>query len=203
MANTNAPFGFKEWSGGMGGAAPNYALITRQIAYDDSTAIFTGDPVKSLDTGYVAQWTAATAVSQLAGIFVGCKYLSSSAGRVVWNNYWPGSDVASGNEVTAFLIPCNLAVPATFLVQSSGSAITFADIGLCGDVSVAAGSTTTGRSACTLNQGTLAATATFPFRIVGLYSDAAPPGSPGTDDTSSYNWVIVAANVSGAGSTGI
>lgn len=203
MANTNAPYGFSEWTGNMGSTTPSYGLLPRQIAFNDTTKIFTGDPVKSLSTGFVAQWTAGTAVSQLAGIFVGCKYLSTSQGRTVWSNYWPGADVASGNVVTAYLIPCNLSTAPTFVVQSSGTAITLADIGANADVVVGTGSTLTGRSGASLDQSTLAATATLPFRVVGIYSDNGPPGAAGTDAASSFNWVIVAANVSGAGSTGI
>lgn len=203
MANTNAPFGFTSWNGVFGGAAPTFSLIRREIAYNDATKIYTGDPVKSLSTGYVSQWTAGTAVSQLAGIFVGCKYLSTAFGRTVWNNYWPGSDVASTAKVYAHILACNLAPAPAFLVQSSGTAITIADIGANADVAIGTGSTATGRSGASLDQATLAVTATLPFRIVGIYADSAPSGAPGADTASSYNWVIVAPNVSGAGSTGI
>lgn len=204
MANVSAPFGFRVHTGNLGSAAANYGLIVREILQSDTTKIFTGDPVKSLSTGYVSQWTASTAVSQLAGIFVGCKYLSTSFGRTIWNNYWPGSDAASGVRVFAYLIPCNLGVPPVFEVQSSGTALTIADIGANADVSIGTGSTATGRSGATLDQATLATTATLPFRIVGLYSDSAVSTSVnGADNTTSFNIAIVAANVAGAGSTGI
>lgn len=203
MANTNAPNGFMPTWGTFGGAAPTFSFITRQIAYGDTTKIYRGDPVKSLNTGYVAQWTASTAVSQLAGIFWGCKYKSTSLGRTVWNNYWPGGDVASTDTVEAYLIPCNLSVPMVFEAQSDGTAFAFADIGQCVDVTLGTGSTQTGQSGASLAYSTLGVTATLPFRIVGLLSDYAPPGLNGTDNTTSYNRVLVAANVSGAGSTGI
>lgn len=201
MANTNAPFGLRPFNGALG-VAPNYGTITRQVAYNDSTKIYKGDPVKSLATGYVAQWTNGTAVSQMAGIFWGCSYLSTSMGRYWWSPYWPGSDVASGQVVTAYLLPCNLAVPGQFLIQTGATAVTFADIGMNADIVVGTGSTLTGWSGATLDTGNLAATATLPFRIMGLYSDYAPPGAPSTE-ASSYNWAVVSANVSGAGSTGI
>src|SRR5688572_30005546 len=87
MANSNSPFGFR-WLGLNGGSASaTDALITRAVASNDSTAIGKGDPVKNLVTGYVAQWTASTAVSQLAGIFVGCKYYNTALQRVVWSPY--------------------------------------------------------------------------------------------------------------------
>lgn len=196
MANTLAPFGFRQ-TGVYGGVAPNFGMITRTIDKDDNTKVFFGDPVKSLSTGYVAQWTAGTAVSQLAGIFVGCKYLSTAQGRIVWSQYWPGADAAA--DVEAYLAPCNLSVPPTFVVQSSGTAITLADIGANADVSIGTGSTVTGVSGATLDQASIGVEATKPFRIVDLYRGV----GNGADAASSYNWVLVAANVAGAGSTGI
>lgn len=198
MANTLAPFGFRQ-IGVTGGVSPTFGLITRQVAYNDTTKIYQNDPVKSLSTGYVAQWTAGTEVSQLAGVFVGCNYVSTAQGKTVWSNYWPGADVASGVIVTAYLVPCNLSVAPVFLVQSSGTAITLADIGANADVSVGTGSTYTFQSGATLDQATLAATATLPFRVMDVYQGV----GNGSDTATSYNWVVVAANVSGAGSTGI
>jgi hypothetical protein len=194
MANVNAPFGFRH-VGLVGGVAPNFGLITRKIASNNATKIYQNDPVQMLATGYVAQWAAAVAVSQLVGVFQGCHYLSTSRGGIVWSPYWPGAD-ATG-DVTAYLQPCAGAAPATFLVQSSGTAIGFADIGANADVTIGTGSTLTGISGATLNQATLAVTATLPFRVVGLYEGV----GNGSDVTTSFNWVIVAANV--YGSTGI
>jgi len=215
MPNNNAPFGFSQQQGAVG-AASNFELINMPIAYNDSTKIYTGDPVKRLNTGYIAQWTAATAVSQLAGIFVGCEYLSSSQGKMVQSPYWPGADVASSAQSTirAKIIPCNLAIPSKFLVQSDATGIAFADIGQNIDVALGTGSTLTGQSGAYLDTGTLGTAATLPFRIVGLYGGAWGAGGnggvqPGTTGpysgsaTGAYNWVIVQANVSGAGSTGI
>lgn len=199
MANVLAPFGFRHL-GNTDGASPTFGLITRQIAYNDTTKIYLGDPVKSLSTGFVAQWTAATAVSQLAGIFNGCSYLSVAAGRYVWSPYWPGADVASTSVVTAYLVPCNLSVPGQFLVQVSGATpIAFLDIGANVDVALGTGSTLTGISGATADFATLGATATLPFRVMSLYQGV----GNGSDSASVNNWIVVAANVSGAGSTGI
>lgn len=196
MANVNAPFGFRHL-GVLGGVSPNFGMVARKIASADTADIFTNGPVKSLSTGYVAAWTAGTAVSQLAGICVGFQYLNTSLGRQVFTQYWQGGD--NTGDGTALIIPCNLGVAPTFLVQSSGTAITIADIGANADVTMGTGNTITGVSGASLDQSTLAATATLPFRVVGLYNGV----GNGSDTTTSYNWVIVAANVSGAGSTGI
>ena len=104
MANTNTPFGFQEYYGGAGGA-PTFAQSTRRVASTDSTAIFFGDPVMpvvSTANGYITQASPGTTV--VAGIFVGCKYLSTSQKRTVWSNYWPRSDVASTDTVTGYII---------------------------------------------------------------------------------------------------
>lgn len=198
MANTAAPFGFK-LLGNQGGVAPNFGTVTAKIQSANTTAIYRQDPVKLSNDGYIDQWTASTAVSQLYGIFVGCKYYDTAVGATVNRPYWPGAN-ASG-DVTAYLVPCVLAVPPRFVVASSGTAITQADVGQNADVSVGSGSTYSGKSGASLDQSTLNTTATLPFRIVGLYSDIEPNAPNGVDNTTSYNWVVVTANVTG--STGI
>jgi hypothetical protein len=201
MANTNTPFGFRQAKGT--GSVPTYELSTRKIASNNSTAIFFGDAVIPLTTGYIGQATASTV--RMEGIFYGCKYLSTSQKRVVWSNYWPGAD-ATG-DVTAYI--CD-DPNAQFIVQSSDTtgtaAITFANIGEYINIAVGTGNTANGLSGMTVDQDTLGTTVTLPFRIVGLVED--PPGVNGTDITTEYNQVIVAFNnastrTNGAGPLGI
>lgn len=197
MANTFAPLGLVPYAG-ADGAAPTYGLgfRPRLIAYDNSTKIYHGDPVKALDTGYVAQWTATTGVSQLAGIFWGCQYYSVSTKQPYFNNYWPGADVATGARVEAQLIPVNTATPPMFLVQtgnSAGAAINFTTthIGQNADVALGTGNTNSGMSGAYLDSNTLGTTATLPFKIVDIYDGA----SFNNDPASANNWVIVQANI--------
>lgn len=212
MANTFAPFGFLQYQGGAGGA-PTFAQSVRKIASGNSTKIFTGDPVVPVTgtaTGYITQASSANNLTTvLAGIFVGCKYLSTSQNRTVWSAYWPGSD-ATG-DVEAYVIDDP---NARFLVQTSGS---FAPItgtasaqtsGIQGQyanfTSSTAGSTATGRSAAYL--GAVGTTVTWPFIVVDYQTF--PPGANGTDNTSQYCNVIVGFNnevwrTNGAGPTGI
>lgn len=201
MANTNTPFGFRQAKGT--GSVPTYELSTRKIASNNSTAIFFGDAVIPLTTGYIGQATASTVLME--GIFYGCKYLSTSQKRVVWSNYWPGAD-ATG-DVTAYI--CD-DPNAQFIVQSSDTtgtaAIGFANIGEYINIAVGTGNTANGLSGMTVDQDTLGTTVTLPFRIVGLVED--PPGVNGTDITTEYNQVIVAFNnastrTNGAGPLGI
>lgn len=203
MANTNAPFGFMPYRGN--GAAPTYELATRQIAYDNTTAIYRGDAVIPLTTGYIGVMSAG-GTTRCEGIFWGCKYTSVSQKRTVWSNYWPGADAVSGS-VEAYLYSNP---QMQFEVQSSDatgtSSITLANIGEYINIANAGGSTATGISGMTVDQDTLATTVTHPFIVVGLVET--PPGSEGTDTTTEYNRVIVAFNnassrTNGAGPTGI
>jgi hypothetical protein len=207
MANTNSPFGFK-WQGLNGGtAAPTAGLVKMKISSgSDASQYGEGDPLKKLNTGYVTAFTKGTAVSQLAGIFKACEYYNTALGRRVWSNYYPGS--GSSGDVDVYVVPCIGTPNPQLLVQSAGAvAVGFGDIGQNTDI--LSGSSTTGtavggyyRSACSIDLvANFTTTATLPFRIVGLWSDVAAPGAPGTDNTTPFNWVLVEAN--GAQETGI
>jgi len=202
MANTYAPFGFRQFSGT--GSAPTYEQVVVKIKSDYSTRIFFGDAVIPVNTGYIQRATASTV--QIAGVFVGCKYLSVSQKRTVWSNFWPGSD--NSGDVEAYIINDP---NAKFLVQAkSNTNITqadiFANVQLSDgtDVGTYGGNTATGISYMAITAPDV--TATLPFKIVGLVTD--PPGSNGTDTASNGNYVIVAFNnattrTNGAGPVGI
>lgn len=213
MANVDAAYGLLPVTSATG-AASNYEMRQVIIAYDNTTKIYRGDPVKQLNTGYVGQWTAGTAVSQLVGIFWGCEYLSSAQSKKVFSQYWPGTDVASTAQtsIVGWVIPCNQGSTPTFRAQSDSTGIAIADIGLNIDVALGTGSTITGASKAYLDVTTMNTTNTLPFRIVGLYGGVPGAGgfggiqpsstNPyGGSSTGAYNWALVTANVTG--STGI
>lgn len=201
MSNVLAPYGFK-WHGLYGDAAqPTSGLLQMKIASTDTVTCGENDPLKFLSSGYVSKWTPATSASFLAGIFKSCSYFSVAQGRKVWKNYWPGSD-ASG-DVTVNLIACSGAPAPRFLVQSSGTlAVTMGNVWNNVDVTYSGGGATAGnvvggyyRSPAMIDlTANISTTSTLPFRIVGLWSDIAAPGSPGSDTASAYNWVLVEAN---------
>lgn len=189
MANLNTPFGFRQYKGT--GSPPTYEQVVGQIPYN-AAAIFFGDVVRrDASTGLLAVAAAGSAVP-IAGVFAGCKYLSVSQKKTVWSNYWPGVDVASGNLVEGYYINDP---NAQFLVQSgNGGPVTQASVGKNIDFGgVGAGNTANGISAEYVDFATIDVTATLPFRIVQLDTNA-PPGSNGSDQTSAYNLVIVAFN---------
>ena len=206
MANTFAPYGFLQYQGGAGGA-PTFAQSTRKIASGNTTAIYTGDPVMPVigtANGYITQAAAGTTV--LAGIFVGCKYLSTSQKRTVWQAYWPGSDTAY--DVEAYVIDDP---NARVVVQSSGSgfpitgtasAQTSGVQGQYAQFTIGTGNTFTGRSGAYISS--VATTVTFPFIVV----DYATSFGNGGDPTTQYCNLIVGFNnevwrTNGAGPTGI
>jgi hypothetical protein len=193
MANTNAPFGFRHLGWARGGPGVTGGTIERKIAYDNSTPICQGDVVQSLATGYVAIGAASVQGSNTAGIFMGCKYLSTSQGRVVYSNYWPSGDHAY--DGTAIIVPIAGVPPQLFVVQSLSTKYTFADIGANTDIDVGTQviSGGFGQSGMTVTHSVISATATYPFRVVDLWSNVTPPGAPGTYD-GSYNWVVVQSN---------
>jgi len=194
MANTAAYYGFQQYFGGAGGA-PTFAQSTRRIASSASTAIYSGDPVTPVAgtgaaTGYIV--SAANGATPIAGIFVGCKYLSTALGRVVWSPYWPGSG-ATG-DVEAYVIDDP---NARFVVQTSfagapmtGTATTMTSgiIGQYATFNRGTGSTATGRSGAYLDN--VSTTITSPFIVV----DYAISFGNGGDPTTQYCNVIVGFN---------
>jgi hypothetical protein len=187
MANTNAPFGFRQYQGT--GSAPTYEQIAMYIASGDTNAVYYGDPVYPLNTGYVGKGTPGSAV-QIAGIFFGCKYLSTSQKRTVWSNYWPGSD--ANGDVEAYVVNDP---NAKFLVQAGNSSVTglvFGDINANVEFAYGTGNSSTGISGAYIDMAvTPNTTATYPFRVVSLVTQ--PPGGPGTQ-SGAYNYAVVSFN---------
>ena len=183
MANTQAPFGFRAVRR-IDGAALNFMTNVRLIASNDTTPIGYGDPVTSLNTGYITRSTAGT--TTIAGIFMGCEYYDTSFQRWTWMPNWTGTSSTSG-EIRAYI--CD-DVNVVFEAQSNGTAIGLADVQA--NINFVIGSqNSAGISTTALNQSTINTTATLPFRIVGL--------SPriGVDPTASYNVAEVVLNNAG------
>lgn len=193
MANTNAPFGFRQYSGT--GSPPTYELVAfgnGGITYNAS-AIYYGDPVVRVGSGNgtLAQAAGAAGGSTvtMAGIFYGCKYLSTAQKRTVWSNYWPGSDVASGNQATIEAYVVN-DPNAKFVVQSDSTGVAQADVGSNFDFNIGTGTAANGLSGAYLLH-TGVTTAAYPWRLVNLVLD--PPGTNGTA-SGAYNLAVVAFN---------
>jgi hypothetical protein len=195
LANLNTPYGFRVISL-LGMSTPNYAVSQRRIASANATAIFKGDPVVQLNTGYITRATAGAV--QIAGIFDGCEYLSISQGRTVRSPYWPGSDAAA--DVACFIIDEPSAV---FQVQSgNGGPIVLADVGQNINFALGTGNTYNGFSGAYVDFATIGTTTTLPFRIInfagnsGFVTGDGPPQivGNGADGTTAYNTTYVTFN---------
>jgi hypothetical protein len=203
VANTNLPFGLMPlWSGD--GTVTNFSFNPRKILKTDTTAIFRGDPVvtgTSTEAGYIRQMAAGSS-AQAAGVFWDCEYYSIAGKIPVMSKFWPGTSDALANP-----FPANIFTNpnARFLAQTGASSgtvspATIANVGNTVDINYTGasnvGNTTTGQSSCYIDLFTAVASAgtTLPFRIVGLASDFLEVGSPGVDDTTAYNWVVVMFN---------
>lgn len=193
-SNTNYPFGFRQYTGT--GSSPTYEQVTFAnggIDYNGA-AIYYGDPVTRASTtdGTLIQGVGSAGGSTitLAGIFVGCKYLSTAVSRTVWSNYWPGgSPVASGSQSTIEAYVIN-DPNAQFLAQTDSTGVTQANAGSNVDFAIGTGSATTGLSGAYIIH-TPATGSAYPFRYLSLVLN--PPGAQGTN-SGAYNYCVVAFN---------
>lgn len=198
MSNPNSPFGFDSVGWNRGGPPNTSGVIQRPIQASYASNVCKGDAVyiahgSGTTAGYVALGTTGMDGSYVAGIFIGCQYIDS-AGNTRQSSYWPASNPNAG---TAYILPIYGTSPQLFKVQATGThVITFADVGR--NIDLAVGTQTIvggfGLSGMSVDTATLAATATLPFRVEGLFSDIAPTGYPGTDNASVNNIVLVSSN---------
>src|SRR5271154_3611448 len=145
MANVLAPFGFAETA--RLGAAPNYQMSRRWIAPANTTAIYFGDPIVQLSTGYITQATPGS--TQIGGIFAGCTYYSLRQKKPIWSRYWPAvtTDVRSTVNSAFYIVEAPQAVSNA---QSNGH-LPFTMIGETVQFAIGTGSTTTGFSGATID----------------------------------------------------
>ena len=203
--NSNSPFGFRR-IGVSNASAPTFGLSRYRIAYNNTGAVYYGDPVEwvvNTPTGYIKQAAAADIGGSynnvIAGIFYGCSYLSISQKRTVWSNYWPGSDCVTNTDVTAYV--CD-DPNAKFQVMTNSSSFTASSaalpaylgtsaIGQYAAFTIGTGSTSTGISGAYLSGVGTSATSD-PFLVLDYMTT--PPGAVGTDPTGLYCVVVVGFN---------
>mgnify|MGYP005988944231 FL=1 len=160
MANQDAAFGLKP-SSKLGSNVNSEGTTEYSIASGASGNIFSGDPVKMMNTGTIL---VAGAGDQLLGVFRGCRYTNAS-GEVIYSAYWPDGTVSS--DAVAFVVDDPNAL---FEVQSAATgSVVQTVVGNNADIVYAAGSTSDGQSAVEIS-GTTAATSAQ-LRIVGFSGD--------------------------------
>lgn len=198
MANIFAPFGFRQFRRFDGGA-PTAGFDTLTIASSDANLYFTGDPVATSTTGpYIT--VPSTGVTQIRGIFMGCEFFSPTVGRKVWSPFFPGSVQTSSGTNDAQAWVCTDPEMLWLVQCSTNTTVLSSQIGLNFGFTTAAsslGNQTTGVSNVSLGSTssvTLGTSTSGPFRLMDFYSNTAPPGVNGTDNTTAGNFVIVAPN---------
>jgi hypothetical protein len=176
MANTNGAWGLKP-VGKMGQnsnstGVSGYSLY--EIKNDNSNEIFHGSPVIPLSTGFIDIVGAAAGGSvSLVGVFMGCKYVSSTTGKPTWSNYWPGSGADSNHPIEAYVAddPNQLFVIATDASWTSKATARAGVFSNANFDSGASGSTTTGLSSAKLDIGSINTTNSLHLRIMGWEDD--------------------------------
>jgi len=133
--NANAPNGFtpvRHLSGGT------IRMAELPIASATAAAIFSGDLVSLLGTGYIKVATATTVAH--VGVFAGCSY-TADTGEVVFSKHWPATQatLASADAVAYVYTDPNI----VFAVQTSGTGV-FADNGKIMDLEATAGTAASG-----------------------------------------------------------
>jgi hypothetical protein len=115
MANTNGAFGLRPIAK-MGQNANSTGASEYRIAAGNTNAIYQGTPVIPLAAGVIdVVGAAAGGTVGLLGVFWGCEYVSSTTGKKVFSNQWPGSGADTNFPVKAFVYddPAQLFVIAT------------------------------------------------------------------------------------------
>lgn len=173
MANSNVAFGLRPV--GVNGQGANTTGATEyRIAAGNTNAIYQGSPVIPLSTGYIDIVNAAAGGTvSLLGVFWGCEYVSSTTGKTVWSNHWPGSGADSNYPVKAYVYDNPnqtfvIAADASLTNEATARGHVFANANFA---TATSGSSTTGISSAKLGVGTIATTAALHLRIIGIQDD--------------------------------
>jgi len=176
MANSNGSFGLrplrKLGEGSNSTGVANYTMY--EIANGNTSKIYHGSPVLPLSTGYIdIVGAAAGGTVSLVGVFMGCEYVSSTTGKPVWSNYWPGSGANSNHPVKAYVAddPNQLFVIATDATWTSKAVARAAVFANANFSTATTGTDATGVSLGRLDISTIATTNTLNMRIMGWQDD--------------------------------
>jgi len=173
MANVNVAFGMKPIN--LAGGAPNSTGTNAYFIKSDASAIYQGSPVIATNDGTIAITGSASGDTyKHIGVFAGCEYVSSTTGKKVFANIWPGSGADTNFDIVGFVYdnPTQrfiIATDATFTNRATAIAAIFENTQFN---TATSGSTTTGISSASMDVATLDATnASLPLKILGLYDD--------------------------------
>ena len=173
MANTNVAFGLRPV--GVNGQGANTTGVTEyRIASNNTNAIYQGSPVIPLSTGFVdIVGNANGGTVSLLGVFWGCEYVSSTTGKTVWSNYWPGSGADSTYPVKAYVYDNPnqtyvIAADASLTNAATAQGHVFSNANFA---TATSGSAISGISSGKLAVSTINTTAALQLRIIGIQND--------------------------------
>lgn len=198
MVNVIAPFGFRQFRR-LDGGSPTAGFDTLSIASSDTNLYFTGDTVVTSTAG-VNYITPVSTSGIVRGVFFGCEFFSPTVGRKVWSPFFPGSVATTSGTNDAQAWVCTDPEMMYTVQCSSIATVGSTQIGNNFLVTVNAvllssqGNQTTGVSVQTLGSTTATTNSSAPWRLMDMYSNWAPPGTNGTDNTNPGAIVIVAPN---------
>lgn len=157
MANVDNPRGFTPVRHLTGGTI---RMNEYPIATDSASAIFTGDVVELLATGYIDVGDDDSA--SFLGVFGGCRY-TNEQGEIVYSKYWPAAQTTlADSDAVAFVYDDPNIV---FSAQCSGTPASTLVGALVDLDNTDSGSTSTGRSAQQVDED---ASADDFFRVIAL-----------------------------------
>lgn len=163
MTATLQPFGLMPAYSPQGSANP--VLIAGGIASGYNTNILQYQPVQLNSSGNIV---IAAVTGDIYGIFMGVMYTDNNGALQVDNKWIAGTTYTGGAASPTYAIVLN-DPNMVFRIQCDGSLAATTSIGAQLDFSnIAAGSTTTGLSACTANASTVTTSGQNQLRIVAL-----------------------------------
>ena len=172
MANVNVAFGLKPIN--TAGSTPATQGTNAYLIASNASAIYQGSAVKAVNGGSIAIGSATGDTVAFVGVFAGCEYVSSSTGKKVFSNFWPGSGADTNFDIIGHVYDNPLqrfivCTDATFTDQATAEAAIFENTQFN---SGAGGSTVTGISNAQMDVATLdSSNASLPLKIVGILDD--------------------------------
>lgn len=159
MSATSAPFGMRPSFHPSG--LDRAVVLADGITSGYASNILKGQPVALNTSGVII---IATAGSAYQGAFAGVEFTDTTGRRRV-SNYWPAS--TTGTSITAYYYSDPNIV---YDIQADGSLAQTSIGDQANFTNIAAGSTTTGLSACTISTSLAGTSAVGDMRIIGLYN---------------------------------
>jgi len=179
MSSVNAPFGLRPSFHPSG--LDRAIALPNGIASTYNTGILKGQPVALNTNGNIV---AATAGSAYQGAFAGQEFTDLTGRRQISNQWLAGTQYQAGSQITYYYSDPNI----VYDIQADGSLAQSAIGDQANFTAIAAGSTTTGLSACTISATPVGSGSVGDVRIINL--------TPGVDNAFGDAFTVVQVQVS-------